>query len=101
MIELGGNVVLSGFREVDPVTLIAAKKIVGNHMKTLTLHLGEKFRKITITLKPVHKRETSQKYELNVHLSADRDYHAEFVDRNLLTAVDTVLRKIQAELGDK
>jgi hypothetical protein len=36
MIELGGNIKLKGFTELDAATLIVVKKIVGNYTKKLT-----------------------------------------------------------------
>lgn len=98
MIELGGNIVLSGFKEVDPATMIIVKKIVGNHVRTLSSHLQDKFKKISMTLKPVHKTENSQKYELHAHLEADKQFHAQYTDRNLLVGLDKIFKKMQAEI---
>jgi len=36
MIELGGNIKLKGFNDLDPATIIVVKKIVGNYTKQLT-----------------------------------------------------------------
>ncbi len=36
MIELGGNIKLKGFSELDAATLIVVKKIVGNYTKRLS-----------------------------------------------------------------
>lgn len=36
MIELGGNIKLKGFNELDAATLIVVKKIVGNYTKKLS-----------------------------------------------------------------
>tara|TARA_Y100000310_G_C20391183_1_gene672852 strand:- start:170 stop:451 length:282 start_codon:yes stop_codon:yes gene_type:complete len=36
MIELGGNIKLKGFSEIDNPSLIIVKKIVGNYTKKLT-----------------------------------------------------------------
>ena len=36
MIELGGNIKLKGFTELDAATLIVVKKIVGNYTKRLS-----------------------------------------------------------------
>lgn len=38
MIELGGNIKLKGFTELDAATLIVVKKIVGNYTKKLSTH---------------------------------------------------------------
>jgi ribosome-associated translation inhibitor RaiA len=36
MIELGGNINLEGFEEVEPGKIIIVKKVVGNYVKNLT-----------------------------------------------------------------
>ena len=36
MIELGGNIKLKGFSELDAATLIVVKKVVGNYTKKLS-----------------------------------------------------------------
>ena len=35
MLELGGNIKLEGFNEVEPAKLVVIKKIVGNHVRKL------------------------------------------------------------------
>ena len=100
--ELGENVVLSGFKEVDPSTMISVRRVVENHVQTLKGHFKEKFNKLRLTLKDVHKRETSQKYELHSHVIIDnKDFHSEHTDRNLLVGLDKVIKKVQAELEHK
>ena len=102
MVEMSNNIVLSGFKEVDSAVLPVVKKIIENHVKTFTSHFGERFRKVTLHLKEVHKRETSQKFDLAIHLKVDnRDYYAEYTDRDLLIAVDKIFKKVQAEMREK
>ena len=35
MLELGGNIQLSGFSNIEPSKMIVIKKMVGNHVKKL------------------------------------------------------------------
>ena len=98
MLELGGNITLSGFKEIDPATMIIVKKIVGNYAKTFS-ETNEKFQSLTVTMKTVHEREKSEIYELKAHLVADKDYNASTDDRNLLVAVDSVLKKVEKSIS--
>ena len=56
--ELGGNISLEGFDELEPGTLIVVKKMVGNYAK----NIAEKteFEKLELTLK---KEEEKYKIE--------------------------------------
>lgn len=96
--KLGGNIELSGFRDVDSSSMIVLKKIVGNHARRLS-ELSEKMETLHITLKPIHEREKSEKYEVHAKLNDNgKIYAAESVDRNLFVAVDDVLKRIQSEM---
>lgn len=35
MLELGGNIKLEGFHDIEPAKLVVIKKIVGNHVKNV------------------------------------------------------------------
>ena len=95
--ELGGNIVLSGFKEVDKPTLVIVKKIVGNFVKNVS-QTSAGFNSINLTLKTVHERETSKMYEFTGRLTIDnKDAHAEHTDRNILVGIDKVLKKLEKQ----
>lgn len=97
-IKLGGNIQLSGFRAIDTSSMIVLKKIIGNYAKRIA-ELTKKFETLHITLKPIHEREKSEKYEVHAKVIDDgKVYVSEVTDRNLFVAVDTVLKKIVNEL---
>ena len=97
-IELGGNIELTGLREIDSGTMIILKKIIGNFVKQFT-EANSKFEKIKLTLKPVHKTESSSKFEVKAQVIVDsKDYEAEITDRNLFLVIDKVLKKIEASV---
>ena len=97
-IKLGGSIELSGFRSVDSSSMIVIKKIIGNHAKRIT-ELTKKLEKLHITLKPIHEREKSEKYEVHAKIiDGGKVYASEITDRNLLVAIDGVLKKIINEL---
>ena len=37
-LQLGGNIELSGFREIDPASMVIIKKIVGNYARKFSDH---------------------------------------------------------------
>lgn len=99
-ILLGGNIELSGFKELDGASMIVLKKLIGNQAKRFA-ELGE-FEKLLIKMKAVHKTEKSEKYEIHGTLkSAGQHLHAEAIDRNLFFAVDKVLKRLESEAEPK
>ena len=96
--KLGGNIELSGFRELDSSTVAVLNKTIGNHIRRIS-ELCKKIYNLHITLKPIHQREKSEKYEIHAKLNNDgKIYAAEAVDRNLFVAVDDALRRLTSEL---
>ena len=101
MMELGGNIQLVGFREVDGGSMIIIKKIVGNYVRQFS-GADQKFQSFSLTLKQVHEHsDDSGKYELHAKLIGEREHNAEIVDYNLMFAVDKVLKKIENSLNKK
>ena len=97
-VKLGGNIELTGFRAIDSSSMIVLKKIIGNYAKRIA-ELTKKLQTLHITLKPVHEREKSEKYEVHAKVVDDgKVYASEITERNLFVAVDTVLKKIVNEL---
>lgn len=97
-VRLGGNIQLTGFRDIDSSSMVVLKKIIGNYANRIA-ELTKKMETLHITLKPVHEREKSEKYELHAKVIDDgKVYVSEVTDRNLFVAVDTVLKKIVSEL---
>ena len=97
-IRLGGNIQLSGFRDIDGSSMVVLKKIVGNYAKRIS-ELSKKMEVLHITLKPIHEREKSEKYEVHAKVVDDgMVFASEMVDRNLFVAVDSVLKKIVNEM---
>ncbi len=95
---MDGNIELSGFRNIDSSSMDVVNKLIGNYAKRIA-ELTKKLVKLHITLKPVHEREKSEKYEVHAKVVDDgKVYVSEVVDRNLFVAVDSVLKKIVNEL---
>ncbi|MEK6904097.1 MAG: hypothetical protein AABW87_00725 [Nanoarchaeota archaeon] len=93
MIELGGNIRLSGFKELEPAMLIVVKKMVGNYTKKISERV-KGFQDININLKKIHEKN----HEIQVKLNAEKVYNSEVTDHNLFFALDKALGKIMNEV---
>jgi len=95
--QLGGNIELAGFRDLDGGSIIILKKIIGNYARKFSDRM-DKMEKLAITLKPVG----SNQHEMHAKLIVDGQVHtSELTEHNLFVLVDKVLRKIEsAALGN-
>ena len=98
MIELGGNITLVGFKELGYAEFVVVKKVVGNYARKFSEKTP--FTNLRLTLKPIHKTtDEVTKFEIKANLEIDgTHYHAELVDHNLFIAIDTILKKLEAQL---
>ena len=92
------SIQLSGFKVIDSSAMILVDKIIGSHAKRIG-NLSKKPEYLHVTLKEVHKREKGEKYEIHAKLRDNgKIYVAKTTERNLLTAIDEVLKKLGNEL---
>ncbi len=97
--QLGGNIQLTGFRDLDGSSMVILKKIVGNYVKKLS-EQAEKFESLSLTMKPVHEKEKSEMYEIHAKLMDNgKPVVSEVTERNLFVAVDSALKKVENELN--
>jgi len=100
MIELGGNIILVGFKELEPAKLIVIKKMVGTYAKKIAERAGLK--ELKVELKTMHnkgKKTEKQKYEIKANAQTEKkSYNAETTQFNLFYALDEVLGKIIAQI---
>lgn len=95
-IELGGNIKLVGFKDVDSGSMVILKKIIGNYARKISDH-GAGFQGLEITLKKIHDTGEGAHPKYEIHAKAVIDGQAkssEFVDRNLFVGIDTALKKV-------
>ncbi len=93
--EYGGNIFLSGFTEIDKPSMVIVKKIVGQYAKKFST-ASESFESLKMSLKPVHKTEGSEKYEIKIKvMDSGKPFNIEITDRNLLSALGEGLRKME------
>ena len=95
IIELGKNIELIDFKDIERDQLFIMKKIIGNFVKKIQ-DKNNDFEKLSIHLKRVHNSE----YEILGKLVIKSNvYSSEVVNYNLFYALNETLRKLEAELG--
>ena len=96
MIELGGNIFLEGFNEINGGEMVILKKLVGNYVKEVTEKKG-KFQKLNLNL---NKSQLGEKkiFHLQAELHADEHYNSEVRDGNLFFAIDKAFKDIDGNL---
>jgi hypothetical protein len=95
IMQLGGNISLAGFKELEPAKMVVIKKITGNYVKRMQ-EKANKFESLHLSLKSVH----SSKYDLHAKVSVGgRAFNSEIIDFNLFFALDKALAKILEEIS--
>jgi ribosome-associated translation inhibitor RaiA len=96
MIELGGNIFLEGFSELNGGEMIIIKKLVGNYVKEVTEKRGN-FEKLNLNL---NKSQLGEKniFHLQAELHAGDRINAEARDGNIFFALDKALKDINNSL---
>ena len=87
MIELGGNIKLEGFDNIEPAKLIVIKKIVGFNTKKIS-EADKDFKEILVNLK------SQEPYEIEVKITTDKETTESEKDANLFYCLDKVFAKI-------
>ena len=94
--QLGGNIMLSGFNVLDRAEVVVAKKIIGSYARKFSDQL-EGYESLQMHLKEVHKTEGSEKFEIHVKLIHSGKVEAvEVTERNIFIAIDSALKKIES-----
>jgi hypothetical protein len=94
VLQLGGNIELSGFSSLEGGAMIVLKKIIGNYARRMT-DKAKNFEKLSLTMKTVHGKQ----YELHAKmLDNGKALTSSVTERNLFVAVDSVLKKVMNEL---
>ena len=96
-IELGGNIVLTGFKERDPAELVVIKKIVGNYARKFSDNV-EGYESLNLIMKPIGG-EKAHKFQINAKLMhSGKMTTAEVTEINLFVCVSDVLKKLENQL---
>jgi ribosome-associated translation inhibitor RaiA len=100
-INLGNQIVLSGFNELDGGSMVILRKMIGNEVRKLSDRC-EQFQELKLVMKKVHETKASQSYEVRGNIIDNgRTFHSEFTDRNVFMTVSKVLEKLEHELEHK
>jgi len=96
--ELGGNIVLTGFADRDFTELIVVKKIVGQYSRKLSDATPD-FGKLHVSVKNVHGGSTieiSCTAEVNNH-----KFSSQVEGHNLFVVLDEALKKVSEQVHKK
>jgi len=89
---LGGNIELSGFRDIDGGSMIVLKKIIGNYARKFSDNHGSE--KLALQL-----AQNADVFSLTGSVVCkDKTCSAEHADKNVFFLVDSVLKKIEEQL---
>jgi hypothetical protein len=94
--ELGGNIVLTGFSERDFTELIVVKKMVGQYTRKMSDTIPD-FEGISITLKDVHQGQDKVDIVTKVMLKGE-EFAAESVGYNIFVVLDESLKRVQQQV---
>jgi len=96
MIELGGNIFLEGFSDLNGGEMVIIKKLVGNYVKEVTDKKGD-FEKLSLNL---NKSSLGEKdiFHLQAELHAGDKVNSEARDGNIFFAIDKALKDINSNI---
>jgi len=95
LIELGGKIQLSGFKDLDRSSMVILKKIVGNYARKFS-GTCRNFEALQLHLKAIH----GSKFELHGKVIDNGTPHSsEVTDRNLFFVLDKTLKKLENSLN--
>ena len=96
LMELGGNIELVGFKDIDRGSMVIIKKLVGNHVRKMT-DLAENFERLTLTVKPVHGG--NGKFEVHARMVDNgKQFTSEVTDFNIFFTLDKALSKVASSM---
>ncbi|MBW3019995.1 hypothetical protein KY334_01755 [Candidatus Woesearchaeota archaeon] len=100
LITLGGNIQLSGFRGLKKINNVVINKIIGNNVKKIR-DSCDNFEMLNLRLRDL---SGGKQKKVELHAKAVDNgtvFTSELVDRNLYFALDSILRKIRAEIDHR
>ncbi|MBT3262356.1 hypothetical protein HN992_00790 [Candidatus Woesearchaeota archaeon] len=93
MIELGGNIKLKGFSEIDNASLIVIKKIVGNYAKKLA-ETTDDFQNLILSL----ESKTPKDFKINIEFQkTSENLNSEIQGENLFFTLSKALEGIKTK----
>jgi ribosome-associated translation inhibitor RaiA len=93
VLNFGTNIQLSGFKGIDPGSMVILKKMIGNSVKKIS-ETSNTFEKLTLNL----VTDESKKLEITaVLLDNGKTYNSKHVEKNLFMAIGEVLKKLETK----
>lgn len=89
--QLGGNIELNGFGNLQRAEMVVLKKIVGNYAKTMS-EKNTKFAKLKVSM------SKNAEYKISAEMTADKIYAEEKTGNNLFITLDSALKEIVSQL---
>jgi hypothetical protein len=90
---LGGNIELTGFRELDGASMIVLKKIIGNYARRFSDTYGNEKMALTIS-------KGTDNFALSASvLCKGNKVTVDHADKNVFFLVDAVLKRIEQEIS--
>jgi len=89
--QLGGNIELNGFNELERSKLVVVKKIVGNYAKEFSDKT--RFDKLSLTL-----ALDGTEFKIAAELFGDKPVKSELKDKNLFFVIGNIMENIKKEL---
>jgi ribosome-associated translation inhibitor RaiA len=95
VLQLGGNIELSGFSSLEGGAMIVLKKIVGNYARKIS-DQSSNFERLSIHMKTVHDNQ----FEMHAKVvNNGKAINSSVTERNIFVAVDSALKKIMNEMS--
>ncbi len=91
-IQLGGNIELSGFKDIDRGKMVVVRKIVGNYAKIMS-EKNSNFSKLKVNISG-----EGDDLKINSEMAADKNYTGEEAGNNLFVVLDSALKKIVSQI---
>ena len=92
IIQLGGNIELIGFKDLDIAKMVVLKKMVGGYAKTMS-EKNTGFSKLKVT-----GAKEGDNLKISAEMTADKAYNGEETGNNLFVILDSALKKIIGQL---
>ena len=96
--ELGGNIELVGFNDIDASEMVVLKKIIGNYARKFSDHMQDQYVRLIVDMKHVHGTKSS-KFQIQAKLmTPGKPYSSEVTENNLFVCVADAMKKLEAQI---
>ncbi|MBW2986766.1 hypothetical protein KY333_05340 [Candidatus Woesearchaeota archaeon] len=90
--QLGGNIELIGFQEIDGGSMIILKKVIGSYARKFSDRLGG-IEKLSIRIKTVGNSQVELTGSL---IKEGQQFNSELTEYNIFVGMDALLKKLES-----